>query len=347
MGTRIKLMVSFLLVLLGAACTKSTVVSESDFCSSLEAGDYILDAPEGWWHWGMAPIYDDEGKLHVFMSAIPNDGVWSSDSKIVHYTADKVGGPYVFVDTTFASDEASYHNPQISKVGDTYVLVFLLKNATQPNLNQEVGIATAKSLNGPWSESPHNPVIKASGKMCGANIIHASNPTFLVDENGKYRIYYKSMTDKYHPQQYREISLAISDNIEGPYVNYAENPLISYAEHELDVEDPYAFRYKGKYYMIVEDRMGIKDMFEGYSTPLGMNKPGGWRPGLIYTSDDGINWGIPELAYQTNQKYLGAELARSERPHILWKDGEPEFLFLACHDDDPSAGFFLAIHDWK
>ncbi len=112
-------------------------------------------------------------------------------------------------------------------------------------------------------------------QMDGANINHASNPTFLVDEDGKYRIYFKSMTDEYSGGSYREISLAISDTIEGPYKNHPDNPLISYADHDLDIEDPYAFYYKGKYHMIVEDRRGVKDMLEGYPDPDANKRPGG------------------------------------------------------------------------
>ncbi len=37
----------------------------------------------------------------------------------------------------------------------------------------------------------------------------------------------------------------------------------------------------------------------------------------------------------------------TERPHILWKDGEPECLFLACHDEKAYAGFFLKIIKWE
>lgn len=329
------------------SCQKDVSIKESSFCKSLEAKNYILDAPKGWWHWCMAPMYDEKGKLHMFMSAIPNDGVWNVDGKIVHYTADKPEGPYTFVDTTFSSNEACYHNPQISKVGDTYVMVYLWKLSSTPGINQAVGIATTKSLDEPWVESPHNPIIQPNYKPGSPNGLHASNPTFIVDEDGRCRIYYKSISDKYLPKMYREISLATSDNIEGPYKNHADNPLISYAEKSIDIEDPYAFYYKDMYYMIVEDRMGVKNMLEGNPIPAKEIKPGGNRPGLIYKSKDGINWGRPEVGYQTNSVYFDEELSRTERPHILWKDGKPEYLFLACHDKDPSAGFVLKIENWK
>ena len=240
----IKVLLLLGVIFFSVSCKKDLSIKESSFVKSHVAGDYILDAPENWWHWCMAPIYDASGKLHVFMSAIPNDGIWIKDSKIVHYTAKSPEGPYTFVDTTFASKTHTYHNPQISQVKDTYVLVYLLKSRDTPGFNQEIGIATSKSLDGPWTESPNNPIIKASGvQPDGANIIHASNPTFLQDEDGKFRIYYKSISDAFGKKRYREISLAISDNIEGPYKNHSKNPLISYADKDLDIEDCYAFYY--------------------------------------------------------------------------------------------------------
>jgi hypothetical protein len=238
----------------------SREIGMSSFCQSLVPGTFILPAREGWWNWGMAPIYDEEGKLHIFNSSIPymgkkGMGYWQSKSIINQYVADSVQGPYTFVGTVFSSEEATYHNPQISKVGDTYVLVFLWKKAAEGAL-QSIGIATAKSLYGPWTESPLNPVIKPSGIPGCPKATHASNPTFLVDRDGKYRIYYKSISDR--KPEYRTISLAVADHIEGPYTDHPANPLISYEELGLDIEDPYAFFYNDTYYMIVEDRMAVR-----------------------------------------------------------------------------------------
>ena len=318
-------------------------IEESAFVKSLEPKNFILPSPEGSWTWGMAPIYDDEGKVHLFNSIIPNPmGNWITRSTIAHWVADKPEGPYKLLKTVFASDEASYHNPQISKVGDTYVLVFLLnKHSDENGSQQEVGIATATSLDGPWTESPHNPVLKANE----ANGMHASNPTFVVAPDGTFKLYHKTLK-KVNGEHFREISLAISDKIEGPYEIGEKNPVITYAEQGADIEDPYAFYYNGMYYMILEDRQDVKGLLEGKPRPAVM-KRGGYRPGLIYQSKDGIDWGIPKVGYQTNEIYFGQKLARSERPSILWKEGKPDYLFLACHDDDSTAGYILKINGWK
>ena len=95
--------------------------------------------------------------------------------------------------------------------------------------------------------------------------------------------------------------------------------------------------------MILEDRMDIAGLLSG--KPSDKPKPGGNRPGLIYQSSDGIRWERPQLSYDTVEHYFGKELSRSERPHILWKNGQPEYLFLANHEHS-HAGFFLKIKDW-
>jgi hypothetical protein len=58
--------------LLSISCQQDLSIKESSFSKSLVTGKYILEAKEGWWNWCMAPIYDEEGKLHVFMSTIPD-----------------------------------------------------------------------------------------------------------------------------------------------------------------------------------------------------------------------------------------------------------------------------------
>jgi len=220
------------------------------------------------------------------------------------------------------------------------VLVFLWKTATPGSL-QSIGMATAKSLYGPWAEHPNNPIIKpVAGTSNGA---HASNPTFLVDRDGKFRIYYKSMSKG---SRFREISVAIADKLEGPYVDFPDNPVISFKHLERDIEDPYAFFYEDRYYMILEDRMDVAGALSGDTEPSKKIPHGGLRPGLLFESSDGIDWGRPEFGYDTDAAYFGVELSRSERPHILWKSGKPEYLFLANHGSK-EAGFYLSINDWK
>ena len=326
-------------------------VKKSKFVQSHTPGDFVLETSDDVWPWGMAPIYDEDGKLHIFNSIIPHKGTWKKNSKIVHWVADSIEGPFTLRGDLFSSQIACYHNPQVAKVGDTYVLVYMLvdiENKKTKDCKLEVGIATAKSLYGPWTESPYNPVVPASGMMDGREITHASNPTFVEDPGGKYRIYYKSRTRLPSGEEsYREYSFAVSDHLEGPYVNYEGNPVLTYDEHEVDFEDGYAFYYNGAYYMILEDRLGVVDLLEGKKISKSDVKAGGHRPGIIYKSEDGIDWGIPMIGYLTNTDYFGGKAARCERPHILWKDGKPEYLFISSHVRTSVAGFYVKINNWE
>jgi hypothetical protein len=68
-------------------------IKESAFGKSLVPGKSILPAKDGWWNWWMAPIYDEQGRLHIFNSSIPFKGekgmrYWQSKSIINHYVAD-------------------------------------------------------------------------------------------------------------------------------------------------------------------------------------------------------------------------------------------------------------------
>ncbi len=92
--------------------------------------------------------------------------------------------------------------------------------------------------------------------------------------------------------------MAIADQIDGPYVDCPENPLISFKDVQRDIEDPYAFFYRDTYYMIVEDRMDVASLLSG--KPSERPRPGGNRPGLLFKSKDGIHWERPEYSYNTD-----------------------------------------------
>lgn len=68
----------------------------SDFCRRLQPIGRILET-EGWYVWCIAPIYDNEGKVHVFYSRWPATrgmGGWLNSSEIAHAVADQPEGPY-------------------------------------------------------------------------------------------------------------------------------------------------------------------------------------------------------------------------------------------------------------
>lgn len=78
--------------------------SVSDFCRLLEPVGRILEE-EGYYVWCCAPIFDDEGKVHVFYSRWPKQykmGGWIGRCEIAHAVADRPEGPYKYVETVLA-----------------------------------------------------------------------------------------------------------------------------------------------------------------------------------------------------------------------------------------------------
>jgi hypothetical protein len=321
----------------------------SDFAVALEPGKRILEE-EGWMNWCMAPIYDDKGQLHLYYCrwTAAKKSAWLESAQIVHATAPRPEGPYTNKTVILGDENYSYYNPQINKMGDTYVLVYAyISPEEKDKKRQQVGIATAKSPDGPWVQSPYNPIIAPETGSGEGALVHASNPTFMQAPDGTYRVYFKSMFNDHEPPMLRTISLACSDKIEGPYKLDSRNPLIDYTDKRVDMEDPYVFHYKNKYFLIVEDRQNIADAILYDKIPED-REAGGWRPGLIYESEDGIDWGIPQIGYQQNSYYFDEETRRFERPHILWKNGEPEYIFFALDGGkfDASSGAILKVGEW-
>ena len=101
--------------------------------------------------------------------------------------------------------------------------------------------------------------------------------------------------------------------------------------------------------MIVEDRMDVASAITTGKPPVNPIL-GGVRPGLIYESNDGIQWEQPEIGYRRNTFYFGGKVNRMERPHILWKDERPDYIFFALSGPGitirTGCGAVLKIGDW-
>ena len=165
-----------------------------------------------------------------------------------------------------------------------------------------------------------------------------TNPAFVRDAEGRFRLYYKGfgLDDWNHDirtgaltpgtaavgqRTNRRYGLAISDRLEGPYYKHPDNPLVDFSAlgGNAQCEDAYVWLEDGRYHMIQRDM--------GY-----------WNHeyGLIFTSADGLRWGEPEIAFWNSHRYFdepsnGLEReGRLERPQLLMnRDGRPDFLFTA------------------
>jgi hypothetical protein len=118
----------------------------------------------------------------------------------------------------------------------------------------------------------------------------------------------------------RQYGLAKATRLEGPWEKVGDGPIIdlSHLGENAQSEDAYIWIEDGRFKMIMRDM--------GY-----------WNHeyGLMFESDNGIDWGMPTVAFYEGRKYLpeppnGLEReGRLERTQVLLKDGKPDYVFFA------------------
>jgi len=280
--------------------------------------------------WGASPIKDENGTCHLFAARWPSrlkvDPGWRSHSRIDHFTAPSPTGPFKFHDTALAGthkdgswEKFAPHNPLIKKIGDTYALFYIARTDPKINSSQSIGLATAKSPNGPWLRS-ENPIIAAADtsanwtwhSTCGVN-----NPAVVQMPDGRIFLYFKARKPG---DKGTKMGLAIADSLEGPYIIQKE-PITA---NDMTIEDGYAFIDKqGIVHLITTDNFGI------------LEKGGG----LHWTAGDGIHFGPPSPAFHRLDHYIkrtdypdakriyGPGIWKCERPQILVENGEPRWMY--------------------
>lgn len=320
----------------------------SDFCKELIPMGRILES-EDYYVWCCAPIYDDQEKVHVFYSRWHKKygmGGWIHKSEIAHAIADNPEGPYTEFGAVIAPrmgyfDATTCHNPHIQLVDGTYYL-FYMGNNDGTVFTKRIGLAKSKSLYGPW-ERMDKPILEA-GEEGDWDDCNTTNPAFIVDLDGKARLYYKSWNkyeyenEKGDIRANRKYGFAISDNTEGEYKRFDKNPVVDFSKYgnNRQIEDAYVYIEDGVYKMLMRD-MGYYDH----------------EVGLIFTSEDGISWGEPQIAWFGAKTYIDEPPApkhlkrygRLERPQILMKNGKPAYLFNAIQGGryNSSSSFLFKI----
>ncbi len=308
---------------------QSNITTNKSFADHWEfKGVAVQDS--GYHIWCTSPIQDDNGKTHLFVSRWPKmygvDQGWRSHSEIAHYVGDSPEGPFRFSDVALRGsgedtwDKYGMHNPAISKVNNQYVLLYIANNDyRQPPhpANQHIGMATSKTLNGPWIKVNEDGKILSPPQNAGYWNYKASNGVnnpALLPYKGGFLLYFKSKNAK--------MGLAVAENMKGPYVQLP----FPITANSRRIEDGYAFVFNDQICLLTTDNDGIL-------------KQGG---GLLWKSDDGINFKTYEAGFHLINEYInntsliipkwhyGAKaIMKFERPQILMKNGKPVWLYVA------------------
>lgn len=294
---------------------------------------------EDYWVWCGSAIQGEDSRYHMFAARWPKNlpffNGYLTASEIVRASSDTPFGPYVFEEVVLGDrgeafwDGRMTHNPSIVKYGDMYALFYIgstyhgerpsakmLVNAENAVVgesysNIRIGMATAKSVLGPWKRSDR-PVFEADPKGWDCKLV--TNPAPCVLSDGSVLMYYRSNTPKG-----LQIGVAKAKDFFSPFLRIADRPIFERFTG-MTVEDPFVWQQGDHIELIAKDCAG--------------NICGELWGGVHMVSKDGVNFELAEdvKAYSRTIKFLdGTEkLAyHLERPNITMKEGKPFFMSAA------------------
>jgi hypothetical protein len=215
-------------------------------------------------------------------------------------------------------------------------------NSNGKTNTKRIGVATARSLDGPWTRSDR-PILEPGPK--GSWDDHCTtNPAFVRSPEGQCLLYYKSWNDSAYQSDTgairgnRKYGLALSDQPDGPYRKYEKNPLIDFSSlgNNKQAEDACVWYERSQYHMLLRD-MGVYSL----------------KGGLYLVSNDGIHWSKPTIAWHALQDYLKEpapptylkRYGQLERPQLLMQKDKPAYLFMATQGGryGTSSGFLFKL----
>ncbi|WP_246320827.1 glycoside hydrolase family protein [Paenibacillus germinis] len=320
---------------------------------------------EDYWVWCGSVVKGEDNRYHMFASRwtkdLPMHPGWLVASEIVRAVSDTPEGPYQFEEVVLPSRGAEYwdgrstHNPQIVKHKDTYILYYM--GSTHPfkdvssdeqfdlndprcivaRSNKRIGIATSKSIFGPW-ERLDSPILQP--RPSKFDNFFTSNPAPCIHEDGSVLLVYKTRTYKSKPYPtflhsfQMSFGVARASHYMGPYKALSEETI--FPSEKFNLEDPFIYQVPGGYEMIAKDMTG--------------NISGEYHGGIIARSKDGVKWEALEgqKSYTRMIKWDdGAEqvMGSLERPFILFEDNEPTHMFFATADGPGE--FTNAVNTWN
>lgn len=352
-----RIVVLFILIVgIGYAQNQQASLEESFISKNLEwKGVAVQD--DDYTIWGCAPIIGKDGKAHIFAARWPEknvDPAWRKSSEIAHYVSNSPEGPFEFSDIAITGtgkntwDKYAPHNPEIKKIGNKYVLLYIANNDYhQPphGSNQKIGMAISRSLYGPWKKvGKTGEILNAENptKWNYKSNMGVANPTFLKVKS-TYYLYFKTKTTggvlKY--------ALATSKKLKGPY-SILDRPVTA---NKGTLEDGTAFYFKDHVYLLTTDNHGQNTGIVG--------------GGTLWKSKDGINFKLEDatIGYKRIPAYFkeynpekvikiyGAD-PKLERPKILMIDNKPKYLYgpsgWNVYGNDRTVGHVLKINlDWR
>ena len=223
-----------------------------------------------YWIWCGSPIHGEDGRYHLFASRWPRSlsfTHWAVASEIVRASASRPEGPYQFEEVVLPPRDPAYfdgrvtHNPAIVRAGDTFLLFYTgatfdgpaptpddpaIQNGArwqQAWHNKRIGLATAKSVLGPWTRPDHPALDVRPGAW---DSVITSNPAPCVCPDGRILLLYKSTPDRHDPRDgvFRgrfHLGGAMAERWDRPFQRISDAPLLRIDRPDAHVEDPFCW----------------------------------------------------------------------------------------------------------
>ena len=300
---------------------------------------------EDYYIWCGSAIKGEDGRFHIFASRWKKElgfGMhWLFNCEIVRAASDKPEGPYEFEEVVFNRRERCYfdalnqHNPSIKFWNGTYYLFYIgttyggpipgpgdqisSERASEVWNNKRIGVATAKSIYGPWKR-PDQPLIEPR-RPGHWDCTITTNPSAAILPDGTTYLIYKS---REYAGSTLQLGIARAPRPDGPYERLQNDPIFKFSNPDFHVEDPFIWYDNGLFHVIMKD--DFKNNCGGIT--------GEWGAGVYAISTDCINWNIHSnpKAYSRKVTWDDGTITTQcnlERPNLLFQNGKATHLFLA------------------
>jgi hypothetical protein len=224
-----------------------------------------------------------------------------------------------------AWDRYAPSNPEVQRFGASYAIFYIANSDTRSPafpLDQQIGLTTAPTLTGPWTEG--RLIINNTVRGHFSEGHQVVNPT-AMQLGGTYYVYFKSGYMQNHTTVF---GLATSDALGGPYTLLPEPVLVPPRGAQTVFEDAQVFQQNGTVCVVTTDNYGT---LTGVAGALALWKS---ADGIHFSPDD-----IELAAYlfphyiphynPTTAKRVYGGTPSPQRPKILLEAGRPAYLYVA------------------
>lgn len=312
-----------------------------------------------YWVWGGCVLKGDDNKYHLYCEAWPKTHPFTPgfllNSVILYCVADSPTGPFEFKNVALGDRGNEYwdgkvvFNPKVYKYKNEYVMIYtgttypfadapatdkeaMDKCSYVARSNKRVGIATSKSINGPWKRAD-KPILETKPGTDYSFL--TSNPSMVIEEDGSAFMIFKAR--KYIGSKISGFMLmtARAPSPFGKWEVLNNGKPIFDLETFGSSEDPFLWKDKDGYHIIYKDMTG-KQSKE-------------FHAGTLAHSKDGVHWSQDKdpKSYSRTVKWDDGTvqtLGQAERPDILFENGKPAYLYLAVMDG--KGGFLNGAKSW-